>query len=475
MKSRFAIFLFIWMAFGGRDLLACSCMRSGPTPCGKFDPTGVVFVGTVESIENPPPEFGRGEMSDEDDSSPLAQSGLSRYRFSIDEKISGTYPAEVDVYSGRGGGDCSYHFQKGVQYLVFPHKSKDGKLIATICSNTRPAEYGQALLGVLRAMRDHEPVASLYGALRSVQQPYGSVGGDYYGKPLANTRMTLRSDENVLETMTDSSGNYAFFEVPAGKYQVGAEVPNNYEVAQTILAQPVPPITMPANACYEHDVEVLPTGRIHGKVIGPDGKNLSYAAVDLYRAARYSADAHLNSMAWFESQDAKRPEFVFEHVATGDYILVYNDAERIEPIAPYPRMFYPGVREFKQAQIIHLEEGQDLGGLEFRVSGGRTTRIVTVRLVAPNGELPDINYVEATGDDGSELGEQEISPGVFRIEIFPGVRYEMQGAGYCTATQKELKTPVGVVDGSGTGASELALTFPGPGCPKQPDPAQDNP
>ena len=137
-------------------------------------------------------------------------------------------------------------------------------------------------------------------------------------------------------------------------------------------------------------------------------------------------------------------------------------------MTPYPRMFYPGVRELKQAQIVHVEEGQEISGLEFRVSGGRATRAITVRLVAPNGELPDINYVEAHGNDGSDLSEQELSPGAFRIQVFPGIRYQMQGAGYCSATNKESKTPVGVVDGSETGPSEMTLTFPALGCPKKP-------
>jgi hypothetical protein len=50
----------------------------------------------------------------------------------------------------------------------------------------------------------------------------------------------------------------------------------------------------------------------------------------------------------------------------------------------------------------------------------------------------------------------------------------MKGSGYCSATEKELKTPVGVVDGSETGPSEMALTFPGPGCPKKHGSEEDN-
>jgi len=439
-------------------------------PCGEFSPTSVVFVGTVESIENPPPDFDQAAQSNVEKRT-IDQGGYSRYHFRIDEKVSGTQTAGIDVFSGRGGGDCSYHFQKGEQYLVFPYEGNDGKLMATICSETRSVKFAQARLAMLRAMRDHQSVASLYGSMRSMQQPYGSVSDDYYGKPIAATRMILRSDKDTLEAKTDANGNYAFFDVPAGKYQVEADLPQHFEIAQTTLSGPVPPIDLPQNACYEYDVEVLPTGRIRGKVIGPDGNALPYASVELYRPSRYRGEGR--SLGWSESQDLKKPEFVFEHVAGGDYILVYNNQERIEPITPYPRMFYPGVTELKQAQIIHVEEGQEIIGLEFRVSGGRATRAITVRLVAPNGELPDINYVEARGNDGSYLSEQELSSGVFRILVFPGIRYTMEGSGYCSATHKESKTPVGVVDGSETGSNELALAFPGPGCPKKSDSDED--
>jgi len=305
-----------------------------------------------------------------------------------------------------------------------------------------------------------------------VQQPYGSVSDDYYGKPVADTRMILRSDKNTLQAKTDTNGNYAFFGVPAGKYHVEADLPQHFEIAQTILSEPVPPIDLPQNACYEYNVDVLPTGRIRGKVVGPDGTALPYASVELYRPSLYRGDGR--SLGWSESQDLKKPEFVFEHVAAADYILVYNDQERIEPTTPYPRMFYPGMRELGQAQIIHVAEGQEISGLEFRVSGGRATRPITVRLVATNGELPDINYVEARGNDGSSLSEQRLSPGVFSIQVFPGIRYEMHGSGYCTATHKELNTPVGVVDGSEAGPRELVLTFPGPGCPTKSDSDDDN-
>jgi hypothetical protein len=459
---RRVLVLMIGILCCGQVARACSCGRSGPLPCGKLDPTATVFVGTVESIENPPPDFTEGGRNHTDWRT-VDQGGLSRYHFRVDEKFSTTVAGEMDVYSGRGGADCSYHFTQGVQYLVYPYKSNDGKLHATICSDTIPTELAQPRLAVLRAMRDHQPVASLYGTLRSVQQPYRSVAGDYYGKPLPNTRMVLRSEHNSLETTTDGNGNYAFFDVPAGTYQVAANLPEHFEIAQTILSTPVPPIELPDKACYEHDVEVLPKGKIRGQVFGADGKPLAYAAVELFRRDLYPGDGR--AMAWFESQDLEKPEFVFDHVAAGDYILVYNNEERIEPIRPYPRTFYPGVADFTQAQTIHVKEGEDVAGLRMQLSGGAKTRSMIVRLVAPGGQLPDVAYVDAKEEDGSHLTEQRISRGVFQIEGFPGKRYRMQGDGYCTSKGKEMKTPVGFIDSGENAPGELTLAYP-ESCPK---------
>lgn len=262
MIARVTMFLLFWMAFGGPILLGCSCGGPGPVPCGGLSPTTFVFVGTVESIENPPPDFNQPAES-RVDMRTVDQSGYSRYHFRVDEKISGIQTTDIDVFSGRGGGDCSYHFQKGAQYLVFPYQSDDGRPMATICSETRPVELAKAKLAVLRAMRDDQPVASLYGTMRNMQQPYGSVSDEYYGNPVADTRMILRSDKNVLEAKTDANGNYSFFDVPAGKYHVEADLPQHFEIAQTSkcsrgLCLPQPCTELPP-------IKKKPTTKLHKK------------------------------------------------------------------------------------------------------------------------------------------------------------------------------------------------------------------
>jgi len=148
--------------------------------------------------------------------------------------------------------------------LVSPYEKDDGRLFATIWSITRPFEQAQAKLAQLRAMRDHQRVASVYGVLSTSEQPYDSVTDNTLGEPLGNTRVVLRSNGQIFETVTDSNGVYATYDVPGGEYHFSAELPENLELAETIVDNPLPPLKLPADACYEYDVDALPTGSIRG-------------------------------------------------------------------------------------------------------------------------------------------------------------------------------------------------------------------
>lgn len=452
MTARVFAFLLFILSFSQASF-ACTCAPLGPQPCHGLSTTEVVFVGTVLDIENPPPDDGG-----------LGGPGLSRYHFRVDEYIVGAESDEIDVYSGRGGADCSYHFKQGQKYLVFPYRGNDPRLFAGICSPTRPIEEAQAILAQLRAMRDHQRVASVYGVLRSSQQPYASVSDDGLGRILPNTRLELRSEDRTFAAVTDSNGVYAFYGVPEGEYHFAGELPEHFEFAQEILGGPLPPLKLPAHACFESDLTALPAGRIRGRVLGPDGKPLAFAHVDLFRREKYTA----GTPGWYEAQDREKGYFEFQNVDPGDYVLVYNDADRIDADEPYPRTFYPGAADLKSARVIHLEAGQKFDDADIQVSGGRPTREITVRLVAGTGEIPDINYVEGRGSDGETTTEEEVSPGVYSISILKGVRYDFHGQGYCSATNKELTTESIQVDGSDDSATELTLMFRGAGCPHDP-------
>jgi SdrD B-like domain len=225
---------------------ACSCLKTPrDSTCAGIKPIGLSFVGTVIDVENPP-DGRRG----------ADQSGLSRYRFRIDENLIGFEEKEVDIYSGRGIGDCSFSFRMGESYFVTPYKAqlKDiygvepGKLVATLCTETQPTATAGALLKELRARKNGG--ATVIGLLRT------ESGTDDYNHRIPNATVELRINDTTLSTQTDREGIYQFNGVPAGRYQFAVILPADFEVA-TGKASPSPPsVAVSDQPCYTRDIYV---------------------------------------------------------------------------------------------------------------------------------------------------------------------------------------------------------------------------
>jgi hypothetical protein len=413
--------------------------------------TGIAFLGTVIDIENPADEtFGAN------------QEGTSRYRFRVDENFNGVETNEVDIYSGRGGADCSYHFQRGESYFVTPYQNGE-QLAATVCSDTQHAADAGPLMSELRARRDGKPHASLYGVLRRTQQPYGWTALEGYDRPLPGITVELHGAEHVFSAQTDQNGVYRFYGLPADTYHFAAELPANLEIAQTILSEPQPPVTLPENACYQQDIDALPTGRIRGRVVGPDGKPLKNADVALFRADRYKQE----DMGWWEYQDEEKGYFEFQHVSPGKYVIVFHNSNRSDPDMPFPRTFYPAALDVKSATPIAIEEGQQVLNADIHVAGGPATRAVTVRVHWTEKPTPDDVFVSAQSSDGSLAFAERLSPGVFQITVFRGVRYSIYAHQDCGMQwEGDVGKPIGAretarvdVDGSDDRVPEVGLSL----------------
>jgi hypothetical protein len=310
-------------------------------------------------------------------------------------------------------------------------------------------------------MRDHQRVASVYGVLRTGEEPYESVTSDFLGSPLANTSVELRSENQTFDAKTDSNGVYAFYGVPEGKYKISAELPPNLEIAQMILDDPLPPIELPTGACYEYDVTAYPTGSITGRVLGPDGKPVSFADLQLFRPGRYGEKVRAG---WMESQDREKGFFEFKHVAPGDYLLVYNNRDNVSTDTPFRRTFYPGVPDKAQAALIHVGAGTQVKDADIKLTGGKSMRTIKVTLVAERGMLPDIHYIDGKGSDGSTLSNTVLSPSTYELSLFKDLSYKIRGVEYCSAIGKESYTETIEIDGADETAKGITLTFRDAGC-----------
>ena len=437
---------------------ACSCSGPGPLPINLLlKESDAIFVGTVVEVENPP---------DPDPSAP--GTGQARYTFAVSEEFAGSLSGKAVVYSGRGGADCSAYFKRGEQYLVYAYRASDKTLHATICSRTQLAAEAEILLRQLRAATENKPVASLYGTLRRSQQRYDGTWNQEYEQPIAHTGVHLRSKTGkVFTTTTDDSGGYAFYDLPQGTYEVSADLPNNLTVARTILSDPPPPITLPPQSCYQHDIEALPQTSITGHLLGPDGSFAS-GAVELFAENIYAQQKEKSG--WWEYAEGDKG-FRFDRVAPGNYILVFNVSGRITPGIPYPRTFYPGVPDLARAAVIHVTESDRQIDANVHLSQPRDTRRLSVRLIWQGIKNTDFLMVHANDSEGRASSAEQISPDHYELTLLTGVKYEVYASQICGyRVTKNSSTPTGelfsskVVLDLNSQASEITLVFPSGPC-----------
>ena len=452
---------------------ACTCSPTTPGKCPGLHQGDVVFLGTVTAIEDMPYAAPRSEGSSDSSSPPvdIVASRLTRYHFRIDEKFAGPDAAEVDIFAGGDDGDCAYRFKKGEQYLVFTQEETEGRLFATICNGTRPASEAIALIPQLRAMRNGTHVASVFGILRRADPPFLAPADDP-DDPVPNVSLKLRSSIDRFETSTDQNGVYSFYDVHAGEYRFTANLPPRTELTQKTLTGGLPPFKIPDGACFEYNVDALPTGHIRGSVLGAKGKPLSLASVELYRAGSY-ADSKPGLWAY----QGDKGVFDFDHIGPGDYIIVFNRANRKDPNSPYPRTFYPGVADIGDAQPIHLDDGQQLTKVNFRLTEGLPTRQIRVHVKWEKGRPPGTVTVMAKADHGRNPAAAKISDGLYQFTLLESANYTIsawedlarqggsaRGKNAPCLPPSRIDAASVAVAGSDETAKDLLLVFPAVGC-----------
>jgi hypothetical protein len=420
---------------------AQDCAGPEPGPCSLLDRAKAVFVGTVSE----------------------ADYKKLRFRFHVSEAFRGVKGDYIDLTELRP--DRS--FELGKQYLVFARPCNwgtmgSGCLAAMTCSGTLPLEYATALVEQLRAEKSGKPVAAVYGTLvRDLREGEG-IWVEGYRRPLPNIVIRLKSNERSFETRTDEYGVYAFPRLPEGKYQVSADLPPNLEL-QELMGGQSPPFELPRRSCFDNDLYALPTGLITGRVIGPDGKPLRHALVDLYQASRYkqrmpgsySLQEHGMSIEEWNY-------FRFNDLPADDYVLVFNPANQEDPDAPFPRTFYPQASDLASSQIIHLAEGQQLLNADIHVNNPLPTRQITLRIEWNGGRPQDSGtphmIVKASG--GAEPCPIENGRDTYTLNLLLGAQYAIRAEAYCKLGKAELaKTGAVTVDGSDLSVSEVKLTF----------------
>jgi len=406
-------------------LHGCTCSKQPPGKCPGLQSDDTVFLGTVTEISGVASDASSAEAATaaantndaNPGAAPQAVAPITRYHFHIDEKFAGPDSAEMDVFSGGDDADCGYYFKKGEQYIVFTQQETEGRLFAVVCSQTRPASEGRAILPQLRAMRNHDRVASVFGVLRRSDPPLLAPTDDPED-PIPHVKLKLRSKDDRFSASTGPDGVYSFYDVHAGEYVYTADLPARFEFSQKTLKGGLPPFRIPSGACYEYNVNALPTGKIRGSVLGPNGKSLKLASVELYRAERF--DPAQPGLWGFQGSDGK---FEFDHIGPGDYLLVFNRMNRLDPNSPFPRTFYPGEPEQSDAKFIKVKDGQQILNANIKLKEGYPTRTVKVQLRWEGGRPSGEVTVTAAAEKGDNPAARKVGEGLYEFTLLQSASY----------------------------------------------------
>lgn len=451
----------------------CTCSQASPGKCPGLKESDVVFLGTVTAVEDMPYAAPKSDNPSDSSGAPvdIVASRLTRYHFRIDERFAGPEVAEIDIFAGGDDGDCGYRFKQGEKYLVFTQQETEGRLFATICNGTRPASEALALIPQLRAMRNGTRVASVFGVLRRTDPPFLAPPDDPED-PVPNVSLKLRSQYDRFETSTGPNGVYSFYDVHAGEYRFTANLPPRTELTQKTLTGGLPPFRIPEGACFEYNVDALPTGHIRGSVLGANGKPLPLASVELYRDGSYE---DLRPGLWAFQGD--KGVFDFDHIGPGDYIMVFNRSNRQDPNSPYARAFYPGVEDVGEARPIHIKDGQQLMKVNLRLKDGFPTREIRVRLQWEKEKPPGSVTVMAKADQGRNPAARETGDGLYQFTLLESASYTIsawedlapqRGAAHLKdpncAPPSRIDAASVVVSGSDETAKDLVLVFPAVAC-----------
>ncbi len=294
------------------------------------------------------------------------------------EKFHGDVGAEVEIPFGTGS--CDIQFQEEREYLIDASRDqKSGGLRTSTCSRTAEIKDPHQV-DVYQSLLSRSAPPMVFGFV--TRQPSDLEYFFRASKPVAKATITVRSGEQTWQALTDAHGEYSLALPAPGAYQLEAglsELPER----QRILSLDVLP-----GQCRRVNFSAIPLGSIRGRLLDAEGHGVAGEHVEI----RGMPPTPNPSRAIGESSRADGG-FRLPRLIAGDYQLLINPGlpprqhQWSGQRSPYGETFYSGAAPTGQAATIHLDPGQDLDNLEFRLPPQAPELRIHGEIQAPNGDV----------------------------------------------------------------------------------------
>jgi hypothetical protein len=419
----------------------CSCLMSG-SACSAFGSASAVFVGTVTEIKTRPREAN----------TPEADFWAPRtVTFVVEEAFSGVAGTVASVSTGVGGGDCGYNFEKGVSYLVFAHRGKEGERLYTgICTRTRPASGAAEDLEFLRAQARRPSGVTISGSVGRPLDRWDEGGRKF--DPLEGVRVMVSGPAGQREVLTDARGRYELSGLPPGAYEVVPHLPD-----ELIAVEPQQKFNIADRGCGVADFYVTDNGRIKGRVLDAEGRAVPKLTVTLLDAEGKKREFEYGRSAQTDAEGL----YKFTGLPAGRYLLGVRTVPHTaldDPASAFPRTYYPGAAQASEAEVLELKTGEELTLRDLRLPPRLAESVVRVRVVWGDGTpVPNANVLfrETTyGDSRIDHGEAADAQGQFEIKTRVGAVFRLHattllppaGAGTPARAEPQTVTVAGPVE-----------------------------
>ncbi len=234
------------MAFLGPSAQACMCF-SPERPCD--NKSEAAFAGRVTQVR----KSGSGSQAE------------LQVHLVVREAFRGVQSREVDLVTA--ATSCGIAFRDGQDYLVFANKKEgSGALLAHACGGTKLLSDAEQELEHLRGVAKGEARSGIYGFVTA--NPSDIVPPIRASKPVAKVPIELSSGSASRLAFTDAEGKYEFDLLPAGRYQIRAELLGVPEIQRSF------DIDVPAGACRVRAFHSVAAGRISGRLVDLDNRPL---------------------------------------------------------------------------------------------------------------------------------------------------------------------------------------------------------
>lgn len=359
-------------------LFACTCLENNTPICAQLARADSVFVGKVEKIE----------PVTNSDKETIGLSGVGSISSAGDSYLAWAYINVQQNFKNMPGKttrvlitqntSCDLSMKKSERWIFYANRNEQGNLSVGPCSGTsRISRSDKAYLENVAEIAGDENPEAITGFIP--KEEYSNEG-------LTKTIVTVSNNNFFASYLTSTTGLFNIRVPQPGKYNVQVTVPYSAVVGLIPFSLESSQVKMfdptETASIFAYEAEVLPkqcqysemffypvdlkaTAEVSGKFIASDGKQFPKFYPQLCRLKETEKETLDNCR--MDTKFASDGTFLFSRLREGRYVIAVNLNDFPEVSEPFARQYYPGVKNFKDAQIVEINQGQKLENLLFNL------------------------------------------------------------------------------------------------------------